>query len=104
MCTNTSFPPPPPDGWMKPYPFVGLNHFTVPVATVRLLVTIRRQSHRNAVKPNKAPPNCTFEHRFSRITRAVVTPTRIGATDLSQMYHYTTNREPISLFLTGSQI
>src|SRR6516164_232749 len=30
MWTNTSLPPPP-DGCMKPYPFVGLNHFTVPV-------------------------------------------------------------------------
>jgi hypothetical protein len=27
--------PLPPVGWMKPYPFVGLNHFTVPVAKSR---------------------------------------------------------------------
>jgi len=29
-CTNPSCPPP--CGWMNPYPLVGLNHFTVPVA------------------------------------------------------------------------
>src|SRR6516225_11377458 len=32
MWTNTSLPPP--WGWINPYPFVGLNHFTVPVAIV----------------------------------------------------------------------
>src|SRR4051812_39332480 len=32
MWTNTSGPPW--SGWMKPKPFVGLNHFTVPVAIV----------------------------------------------------------------------
>src|SRR6516225_8811150 len=30
MWTNTSLPPPP-EGCINPYPFVGLNHFTVPV-------------------------------------------------------------------------
>jgi hypothetical protein len=29
MWTNTSLPPP--SGWMKPYPFCALNHFTVPI-------------------------------------------------------------------------
>src|SRR6516162_5878701 len=31
MWTNTSWPPL--SGLIKPYPFVGLNHFTVPIAT-----------------------------------------------------------------------
>src|SRR4051812_16191118 len=30
IWTNTSLPPP--LGWMNPYPLVGLNHFTVPLA------------------------------------------------------------------------
>src|SRR3954471_14810592 len=30
ICTNTSLPPV--EGWMKPKPLVGLNHFTVPLA------------------------------------------------------------------------
>src|SRR4029079_15072274 len=37
ICTNTSLPPP--CGWMNPYPLVGLNHFTVPLATIALLFT-----------------------------------------------------------------
>ena len=32
IWTKTS--PPPPWGWMKPNPFAGLNHFTVPFAIV----------------------------------------------------------------------
>src|ERR1700723_459305 len=32
MCTNTSLPPL--SGWMKPKPFVALNHLTVPVVIV----------------------------------------------------------------------
>src|SRR3954466_3164438 len=31
---------------MNPYPLVGLNHFTVPVAIVRLLALCARVSHR----------------------------------------------------------
>src|SRR5215217_4284815 len=34
MWTKTSWPPP--SGWMKPKPLVGLNHLTVPVAIMRL--------------------------------------------------------------------
>src|SRR5438445_11634451 len=39
IWTNTSFPPP--CGWTKPYPLVGLNHFTVPVATSGLPLLLR---------------------------------------------------------------
>jgi hypothetical protein len=34
IWTNTSLQPL--SGWMKPYPFVALNHFTVPVGTLLL--------------------------------------------------------------------
>jgi len=35
MWTKTSLPPPP-EGWINPYPLVGLNHFTVPLAILKL--------------------------------------------------------------------
>src|SRR3954463_13165362 len=39
---------------MNPYPLVGLNHFTVPVAIVRLLALCARVSHR-AYRPLLSP-------------------------------------------------
>src|SRR6185437_16211071 len=54
MWTNTSFPPPP-EGWMNPYPFVGLNHFTVPAAisVSNVAYADRRQSQPRQGRPAK---------------------------------------------------
>src|SRR3982074_1070735 len=57
MCTKTSFPPL--SGWMNPYPLVGLNHFTVPIATSDLPVAARRQlMAARAYTDRKNPPGC----------------------------------------------
>jgi hypothetical protein len=50
MCTKTSLPPL--SGWMNPYPFVGLNHFTVPIATSALPVLIEEGN----LSPSDSPP------------------------------------------------
>src|ERR1700730_15851684 len=42
MWTNTSFEPS--SGWINPYPFWALNHFTVPLAIVRSFKATRPPS------------------------------------------------------------
>src|SRR5512139_3150992 len=54
MWTNTSLPPL--SGWMKPNPFVALNHLTVPVAIIFILVSQRESAldHARGVCPTPA--------------------------------------------------
>src|ERR1700679_525394 len=51
IWTNTSLPPPP-EGWINPYPFVGLNHFTLPVA---ISISHANQQNTRRARARQAP-------------------------------------------------
>src|SRR5688500_3127531 len=62
MWTNTSLPPS--WGTMKPKPFVALNHFTVPIAMRRTLLSTRH-GRRSPARDNRAVERLEGAQRLS---------------------------------------
>src|SRR5580698_9130856 len=74
MWTKTSAPPL--SGWMKPKPFVALNHFTVPVA---MEIPFRRHVPRRSVRPRDQIVGEKRGEPGSSIRRASVESNRFKA-------------------------